>query len=125
MCDPQHGCSLLCHVCLLHRDLRSQQYHPWLGVCHLLPDKGKEGMLTRHRQLHSGSFFYLDTVHVAFVRRASLHNGHVFQCGVECSDCHWSLGHEILADKGQQEDQTVRERDHSVLRLLEYELTVG
>jgi hypothetical protein len=56
-------------------------------------------MFARYRQLHCGSFFHLDTLHVAFLRRASVHYGHVFQCGIECSDGHWSLGHEILADK--------------------------
>lgn len=77
-------------------------------------------MFTRYSQLHRGCFFYLDALHVAFIRRASIHYGHVFERGAECSDCNRGLGNEILADQGQQEDQTVRKREHSVLRLLEY-----
>lgn len=96
-----------CNVRLFDRYIRSQQYHSRLGICHLLSNQREESVLPRHRQLYRCRIIHLDSVHVAFFRRTSLHNGHVFKRCIECRDCNWCVGNEVLAQAREQEDQTI------------------
>lgn len=64
---------------LFHRNLRSKQHYPRLGLSHMLADKREEGVFFGNCQLSGCRIFHLDAVHVAQVGRASLCHGHVVE----------------------------------------------